>query len=66
MVSNWVWWIVVDVVYIPLLISQGLAVTAVVYVAFLGLSIAGLRGWRSRLAVQAPAGSLLASPRMDA
>ena len=44
--ENWVLWIVVDVVAVPLFASRGLWLTAGVYVVLLGLSIWGLIDWR--------------------
>ena len=43
--ENWVLWIVVDVVAVPLFASRGLWLTAGVYVVLLGLSIWGLIDW---------------------
>lgn len=44
--ENWVLWIVVDLVAVPLFASRGLWLTAGVYVLLLGLSIWGLIDWR--------------------
>jgi nicotinamide mononucleotide transporter len=49
--ENWYWWIVVDVISIPLYIVKELYLTAGLYVLFLALAITGLLQWRkARLA----------------
>ena len=54
--ENWVLWIVVDVVAVPLFASRGLWLTAGVYVVLLGLSIWGLVDWhRAHAQRRAPA-----------
>lgn len=52
--ENWILWIIVDVVYIPLYISRNLIATALLYTLLLGLAIAGLVGW-TRTYKQLPA-----------
>lgn len=44
--AHWYLWIVIDLVSIPLYFSRGLALTAILYIGFLGLCIYGLVGWR--------------------
>lgn len=44
-IQSWYFWIAADSIYIPLYLSRGLNLTAVVYVLFLGLCVAGLRSW---------------------
>ena len=46
LLENWLLWIAVDVVYVPLLISRGLQLTAVLYAVFLVLAIIGLVQWK--------------------
>jgi nicotinamide mononucleotide transporter len=46
LLENWLVWIAVDVVYVPVFVSRGLYVTAALYAVFLGLAIAGWVAWR--------------------
>ena len=43
--ENWILWIIVDIVYIPLYISRHLEATAVLYFLLLVLATSGLIGW---------------------
>jgi nicotinamide mononucleotide transporter len=43
--ANWTYWIVVDIVSIPLYLARGLFAFAILYVIFLGLAIAGWITW---------------------
>jgi nicotinamide mononucleotide transporter len=43
--ENWLFWIVADVVYIPLYLSRALPLTALLYVIFLGMCLVGARSW---------------------
>ena len=45
-IENWVLWIAIDVVSVGLYITRGLNLLALLYVAFLVLSMIGLRQWR--------------------
>ena len=45
MVDNWVLWIIVDLIAVPLFASRGLYVTAGLYALFLAMAVAGLREW---------------------
>jgi nicotinamide mononucleotide transporter len=44
-VENWLLWMTADVVYVYLYAAKGLHLTAVLYLVFLGLCVAGLRSW---------------------
>ena len=44
-IESWYFWIAADCIYVPLYFSQGLILTAAVYVLFLVLCITGLRAW---------------------
>lgn len=45
-VQNWYWWIAADLVYVPLYLSRGLALTAAVYVVFLVICLHAVPEWR--------------------
>ena len=49
-IQTWYFWIAADCIYIPLYVVKDLNLTALVYVLFLGLCIAGLRSWRRAMA----------------
>jgi len=44
--ENWVWWIVVDLISIPLYVSRGLPLIAALYVVFLLICCQGYVRWR--------------------
>lgn len=44
--ENWLLWVAVDVVYVPMFISQKLYATAMLYFAFLILAVMGFIEWR--------------------
>jgi nicotinamide mononucleotide transporter len=44
--ENWLVWVAVDVIYVGMGLSQGLTLTAALYLAYVGLAILGLRDWR--------------------
>lgn len=46
-IATWYFWIAADCIYVPLYASQGLFLTAVIYVLFLGMCLNGLRLWRA-------------------
>jgi nicotinamide mononucleotide transporter len=51
--EHWYLWIVIDVVSVPLYFGKGLALTAVLYIVFLGLCIGGVISWRKSLSASA-------------
>jgi nicotinamide mononucleotide transporter len=44
-IENWALWILADAIYVPLYVSRGLHLTAVLYAIFLAMCIVGLRDW---------------------
>ncbi len=48
-VENWIFWIIGDVVSIPIFASQGLYFTSVQYAVFLVLAILGYREWKRKI-----------------
>lgn len=53
--ESWILWIAVDVIYVPMFISQRLYATAMLYTAFLILAVMGFVEWRRSLASRARA-----------
>jgi nicotinamide mononucleotide transporter len=51
LIENWWVWLVVDVVYVGMNLSQGLVWTAGLYAVYCGLAVAGLIEWRRSLTV---------------
>ena len=45
-VENWLYWIIADIIYIPLFIYKGLYITSLQYVVFLYLAIKGYDEWK--------------------
>ena len=52
LLEQWWLWIIVDVVSIPLYLSKGLVLTAILYSGFLALCFYGLAQWRKQLVAQ--------------
>jgi nicotinamide mononucleotide transporter len=48
-IENWIGWIVVDAIYVPLYLYKELYLTAILYAVYLVMSVMGLRAWRSAL-----------------
>jgi nicotinamide mononucleotide transporter len=53
--ENWLLWIAVDVAYVAMSLSQGLALTAGLYAVYAGLAVLGFRGWRRSMIAGGPA-----------
>jgi nicotinamide mononucleotide transporter len=53
--ENWIVWIVVDVIYIGMALSQGLTLTALLYLVYVGLALLGFRDWRRSMIAGGPA-----------
>jgi len=51
--QSWALWIAVDLIYVPMFVSRGLYLTAVLYALFLGLAFKGWRDWKRSLAMTA-------------
>ena len=52
--ENWLVWVAVDVVYVPLFLYKALYLTAGLYAAFLILAVLGYREWRRSLSAGEP------------
>lgn len=44
-VENWYAWITADIIYVYIYVNKGLHLTAILYLAFLGLCFLGVRSW---------------------
>lgn len=51
-IENWLYWIVVDAIAAWLYFSQGLLVTTILFVIYLGIVVRGYFAWRRELSVQ--------------
>jgi nicotinamide mononucleotide transporter len=45
-IENWMVWVVVDIAYVGMSLSQGLTLTAGLYAVYVGLAVLGFRDWR--------------------
>jgi nicotinamide mononucleotide transporter len=61
--ENWWFWIVVDIIYVPLYLYKDLYLTAILYAVFLCMAILGLRRWQSVMCKQGIEIPLDAEPR---
>lgn len=52
LLESWWLWITADVIYVPLYLSKGLNLTAILYAGFLVLCVIGLRRWNADLAAR--------------
>lgn len=48
-IENWFFWIIADIIYVPLYFSKNLPLTAVLYAGFLILCLIGWNRWRKEL-----------------
>lgn len=56
-IENWLYWIAVDAIAAWLYFSQGLLVTTVLFVIYLGIVVRGYFAWRRELSLQRTAGA---------
>jgi nicotinamide mononucleotide transporter len=47
--ENWIYWIIADIIYIPLYINKELYPTSLQFFIFLILAILGYRNWKKEL-----------------
>ena len=47
--ENWIYWIIADIIYIPLFIYKGLYITSIQYMVFLYLAIMGYVEWKNEI-----------------
>ncbi|MXW73313.1 MAG: nicotinamide mononucleotide transporter [Chromatiales bacterium] len=48
-IGNWIWWMVLDSIYVALYLERGLYFTAVLFASYLVLAWVGYRSWRKAL-----------------
>jgi len=51
--ENWVYWLVINPISVGLFLDRGLALTALLYLAYVVMSVYGLIKWRQRYLLQA-------------
>ena len=56
LIENWLGWIVVDIIYVPLYVSKGLYLTAILYAVFLCMAMIGWSQWHRTWSVQNASG----------
>jgi nicotinamide mononucleotide transporter len=52
LLENWLVWVVVDLAYVGMSLSQGLTLTAGLYAVYVGLAALGFRDWRRSMAAE--------------
>lgn len=60
--ENWLWWIVVDLVSIPVYLYKELYLIALLYLLFLAICVVGYRRWRREAAEAEGAAGALTAP----
>jgi nicotinamide mononucleotide transporter len=66
-IENWYFWIMADLIYVPLYIHRHLLFTGGLYVVFLGLCVTGLLAWRQGIMCRVTqSASVAAGARWDA
>jgi nicotinamide mononucleotide transporter len=50
--ENWLYWLVIDTISIPLYIDRGLYLTAILFMAYIVIAIVGYLSWRQRFLAQ--------------
>lgn len=50
--ENWLYWLVIDTISIPLYIDRGLYLTAILFMAYIVIAIVGYLSWRQRFIAQ--------------
>lgn len=48
-IENWLIWILVDIIYIPLYVHKNLLATAILYFIFLFIAVKGYKDWNKKL-----------------
>ncbi len=47
-VESWIWWLVTNIISIPLFYAKGYTLTAIYYIILLALAVVGLQEWRKK------------------
>lgn len=48
-IENWIVWVIVDIIYIPLYIAKNLPLTAILYAVFLVMAVKGFKEWKAAM-----------------
>lgn len=52
LIESWYFWILADLIYVPLYFYKHLSLTAILYAGFLALCVAGFRSWNNELELE--------------